>query len=51
MFRTKQSRDNELQALQDDVELLTKIYGMESRIGIQVLVDRILEFEFAGTLV
>jgi hypothetical protein len=43
---TKQTRRRELNAFQNEVELLTKIYDMEQLIGSEMLVDRILEFEF-----
>ena len=48
MFRTKQTRRRELNALQDEVDLLTKIYDMEQLIGNELIVDRVLEFEFLG---
>lgn len=51
MFRTKEARRSELHALEDEVELLAKIYEMKLRIGTEVLVDRILDFEFVGSVV
>lgn len=51
IFRTKEARRNELYAMGDKAIVLAKVYGLEVRISSEVLVDRILDYEFAGSVI
>ena len=51
ILRTEETRRSELEALQGKAKLLARIYDMEPRNGSELLVDRILELEFLGSLI
>ena len=47
----KEPRRMDLQKMGAKLQLLAQMYGIEMRLGPEVLIERILDFEFAGSRV